>query len=275
MAYVYQHIRLDTNEVFYIGIGSDTEGKYKRANSNKKRNPHWHNVINKAGYKIEILLDNINWKEACNEENRLIKLYGRKDINKGTLVNMTNGGDGVLGLVWNEEMRLKASDRNKGKIISEETRLKLRNRVVSEETKQKISEAHKGRIVSEETKLKMSKPCSLEKAQKISKALKGKIVSEETKLKMSEVRKGKPLSEEIRKKMLGERHTKESKQKIRDFQKGRIKSEETRLKLSEAHKGKSKKPFSEEHRRKMSEAQILYNKNKKLNTIPPKPHQFF
>jgi len=139
MAYVYQHIRLDTDEVFYIGIGSDTDGKYERANSNKKRNPHWHNVINKAGYKIEILLDNINWKEACNEENRLIKLYGRKDINEGTLVNMTNGGDGVLGLVWNEEMRLKASDRNKGKTHSEETRLKL-------------SAANKGRIKSEETK---------------------------------------------------------------------------------------------------------------------------
>ena len=29
MAYVYKHTRLDTNEVFYIGIGS--QNKYKRA----------------------------------------------------------------------------------------------------------------------------------------------------------------------------------------------------------------------------------------------------
>lgn len=31
MAYVYRHIRLDKNEVFYIGIGTDTKN-YKRAN---------------------------------------------------------------------------------------------------------------------------------------------------------------------------------------------------------------------------------------------------
>ena len=29
MAYLYRHIRLDTNEIFYIGIGSDIN--YKRA----------------------------------------------------------------------------------------------------------------------------------------------------------------------------------------------------------------------------------------------------
>ena len=30
MAYLYRHIRLDKNEPFYIGIGSDTN--FKRAN---------------------------------------------------------------------------------------------------------------------------------------------------------------------------------------------------------------------------------------------------
>lgn len=34
MAYVYRHIRLDKNQPFYIGIGSDTDGRYHRANSN-------------------------------------------------------------------------------------------------------------------------------------------------------------------------------------------------------------------------------------------------
>ena len=32
MAYVYRHIRLDKNEPFYIGIGKDDSGEYKRAN---------------------------------------------------------------------------------------------------------------------------------------------------------------------------------------------------------------------------------------------------
>ena len=36
MAYVYKHTRLDTNEIFYIGIGSDNS--FNRAFSKKKRN---------------------------------------------------------------------------------------------------------------------------------------------------------------------------------------------------------------------------------------------
>ena len=46
MAYIYKHIRLDTNEVFYIGIGSDNT--YKRANLKKGRNIYWNNIINKS-----------------------------------------------------------------------------------------------------------------------------------------------------------------------------------------------------------------------------------
>ena len=34
MAYVYRHIRLDKNEPFYIGIGSDKE--YKRADLSRR-----------------------------------------------------------------------------------------------------------------------------------------------------------------------------------------------------------------------------------------------
>ena len=36
MAYVYQHVRLDTNEPFYIGIGSDDKN-YQRANNKFNR----------------------------------------------------------------------------------------------------------------------------------------------------------------------------------------------------------------------------------------------
>ena len=43
MAYVYKHIRLDNNTVFYIGIGSDK--KYKRAHSKCDRNLHWKRII--------------------------------------------------------------------------------------------------------------------------------------------------------------------------------------------------------------------------------------
>jgi hypothetical protein len=105
MAYVYKHITKDTNIIFYIGIGSDK--KYKRANSKYKRNKYWHNIVNKHGYVIEIVKDGLSWEEACKIEIELISKYGRKDLGKGFLVNMTEGGDGIVGLIMTEEIKEK------------------------------------------------------------------------------------------------------------------------------------------------------------------------
>lgn len=93
--YVYSHTRLDTNEVFYIGIG---KGKNKyRAKNKKARNNYWLNIVNKTEYKIDILFDNLTREEACNKEIELIAKYGRFDKDLGNLVNFTNGGEGRLG----------------------------------------------------------------------------------------------------------------------------------------------------------------------------------
>jgi hypothetical protein len=94
MAYVYKHIRLDTNDVFYIGVGSDKY--YSRANSKHSRNKHWLNVVNKVGYKVEIIIDNISFDLALKKEIELISGY--KLISEGgCLVNYTKGGQGRLG----------------------------------------------------------------------------------------------------------------------------------------------------------------------------------
>jgi hypothetical protein len=97
MAYVYRHIRLDKNEPFYIGIGKDNT--YKRAfqSSKTKRSDFWHNIASK-GYEVEILMDNLTWEQACEKEKEFISIYGRRDLGQGTLVNLTNGGDGVIEL---------------------------------------------------------------------------------------------------------------------------------------------------------------------------------
>ena len=47
MAIVYQYIRLDTNEVFYIGIGKTLI----RSSSKANRNKYWKNVVNKHNFK--------------------------------------------------------------------------------------------------------------------------------------------------------------------------------------------------------------------------------
>src|SRR5690606_36123715 len=94
MAYLYRHIRLDKNEPFYIGIGSDSN--YKRAYSVHNRNRHWKNIVAKTNYEVEIVLDELSWEQAANKEKEFIALYKRK-LDGGCLCNLTLGGEGVLG----------------------------------------------------------------------------------------------------------------------------------------------------------------------------------
>lgn len=108
MAYVYRHIRLDKNQPFYIGIGSDS--KYNRAYSKNNRNNYWNNIVNKFDYRVDIIMDDLTWEEACDKEIELIELYGRIDLNLGTLVNLTNGGDGMSGINMTKETLIKYSE---------------------------------------------------------------------------------------------------------------------------------------------------------------------
>lgn len=113
MAYLYRHIRLDKNEPFYIGIGSDCN--YNRAYEirGNRRNIVWSRIASKSKIEVEIMLDGLTWDEACQKEIEFIKLYGRLDLNNGILSNLTNGGDGTIG-----------------KIVSIETKEKMRLRMI-------------------------------------------------------------------------------------------------------------------------------------------------
>lgn len=101
MAIVYQHRRLDTNEIFYIGIGNDKN----RAYSKYDRSSIWFNYVNKYGYKIEIIESNITWEKALELEKYYIKKIGRLKKNEGPLVNLTDGGDGILGYNHTDETK--------------------------------------------------------------------------------------------------------------------------------------------------------------------------
>lgn len=98
---VYQHRRLDTNEIFYIGIGKSE----KRAYSKSNRNEIWYRIVNKHGYSIEIIYKNITWENASKIERQLVKQYGRINLNNGTLCNMTDGGDGILNYQHTNETK--------------------------------------------------------------------------------------------------------------------------------------------------------------------------
>jgi hypothetical protein len=122
MAYLYRHIRLDKNEPFYIGIGCTIY----RAYDFKRRSKWWKRIYDKTDIEVDIIFDNLTKEEVREKEKEFIALYGRKDLKTGTLVNMTDGGDGALNA-----------------IIREETREKKRQRIVSLETKMKLSERMK------------------------------------------------------------------------------------------------------------------------------------
>lgn len=107
MAYLYRHIRLDKNEPFYIGIGSDEEYEYKRAYQTRSRNRYWHNIVNSTDYEVEVMMDGLTWEEACLKEKEFVALYGRVCDGSGILANMTEGGDGVVGMSPSEETKEK------------------------------------------------------------------------------------------------------------------------------------------------------------------------
>jgi len=114
MAYVYKHMRLDNNEIFYVGIGSDNKGKFIRAHSKKGRSKFWKSITKNIKYEVQIVCNDITWEEACEKERELIKQYGRRDLNTGTLCNLTDGGDGINGYVHTKERLLKLSDETRG-----------------------------------------------------------------------------------------------------------------------------------------------------------------
>lgn len=130
-AYIYRHTKLGTSEVFYIGIG--TLKNYRRAYAKGRRSPFWKSIVAKYGYEVEILSHNLSWIEACELEIILISYYKRRDCCGGTLVNLTDGGDGAKGVIYTDERkdqkRVATSGENNywfGKTLSEEHKDKIR-----------------------------------------------------------------------------------------------------------------------------------------------------
>jgi len=112
MPHIYRHIRLDKNEPFYVGIGLDDIPK-RAYETKKRRSQWWNNIVNKYGYSVDILFENVTIDFAKEKEKEFISLYGRIDLGTGTLCNQTNGGDGINGWKASVETKLKMSEAAK------------------------------------------------------------------------------------------------------------------------------------------------------------------
>jgi hypothetical protein len=150
MFYLYNHIRLDTNKVFYIGISRHNKCyKYKRAAQKDKRNPIWKSIVAKTAFKYEILLESDEISVIKAKEIELIAKYGKIKDCTGSLANISDGGEGTFGYKLPKETLQKRSAKMKGKKHSEETKIKMSRaqlgKVVPEEVGKKISASKKGK----------------------------------------------------------------------------------------------------------------------------------
>ena len=110
--YLYQHIRLDTNLVFYIGKGSKcNKGNiYKRAFTKNSRNIYWNNIVNFISYKERVIQEQFDYSEEIKAQLGLtIKFEEPREI----AIESANN----LGFNSNKRKQ-KIETKSKGKIAN-------------------------------------------------------------------------------------------------------------------------------------------------------------
>lgn len=157
--YVYVHMKATDDSVFYVGKGCKSRYKTKQG-----RNQYWHRIVQKHGFIAEIVKKDLSFIEANLYEIQLIKELKEQGC---ILCNLTEGGEGCLGLKKTLEQKAAISAKNKGKKRSIKAKQKMlgnqnaKGQIRSAETRAKISAAKKGknnikgRPVSEETRNKI------------------------------------------------------------------------------------------------------------------------
>lgn len=214
--YVYTHARPNTTDlhgIFYVG-----KGNLKRTKEISRKNNYHSKIISKYG-KENIIVRKLPCESEQHAFDLEIQIIAKLREIGIKLTNLNDGGEGLKNP--SVETRLKISLGNKGKTVSEETRIK--NSMASKLRSKEISKVsiitHTGRKNSQETIERMK---TSQRAYR-----KNNPVSEETRAKMAasaKVRKSPPISEE------------------------------TRLKMAESAKKRERFLFSDEHKNKLSKA---------------------
>jgi len=134
-------------EPFYIGKGRGSRA-YIHLKHICSNNKYFYNKINKIlretgknpiilKYK-EDLVENVSFEF----EKEMIDIIGRKDLKRGPLCNLTDGGEGISGYKRSDEQKQRMKITNKNKI--------------SDIGRKNMSKSHFGLHHSKETKKKMS-----------------------------------------------------------------------------------------------------------------------
>lgn len=128
--YIYNGLKFDY-EPFYIGKGTDDRIITSMCDKGTFKSNKIKSIRNKGGKVIRYkLFENLDNLESLELEKIIINKIGRKDLNKGPLTNLTDGGDGRLTSPHSEETKQKISKTKKSQnlhsIISEEQKNYLR-----------------------------------------------------------------------------------------------------------------------------------------------------
>lgn len=206
--YVYAW-QYPNGRTFYVGKGCGNRDRAPKHVNNRL----FQNIVAKirrSGEEPRI----VRWQDGLHEADALklemsyIKLFGRRDISTGVLANLTDGGEGMSGLVVSEETRLKMKEAHS----TEEARARSRanaignkrcvGREISAETRAKIGDANRGMVRSEEVRRKLSAAVLARSPEEIARfADIGRNPSKETCAKISSASIGRPKSKEMRHKL--------------------------------------------------------------------------
>lgn len=143
---VYFHRNVHNGEVFYVGIG-----KGRRPYHTIQRSRFWKHYVEKNnGFNVEIAHAGLQHNEAVVHEIAYIARFGKRIDGTGTLVNMTDGGEGCPGRKMTDENKAKLAAIHRNKFVSDEVRKKMslgrtgcKVTVRTEEHKRKLADAQK------------------------------------------------------------------------------------------------------------------------------------
>lgn len=115
--YVYIYLRKSDLTPYYVGKGR------------RDRAYQIHTVkVPEDKSRILFVAEALTEVGALSLERRLIRWYGRKDINTGILRNLTDGGDGISGYRHKQISKMAIGKAHKGKVVKDSTRALLRSR---------------------------------------------------------------------------------------------------------------------------------------------------
>ena len=176
--YVYMH-RNKINNKAYIGITSkDPKDRWGKNGYNyRKTQPVFYAAIKKYGwdnFDHIVWANNLNKVEATYMEIKLIAIFKtncKKYKNPEYGYNMTDGGEGTLGLVHSDETKRIIGDKAKERYKFPEDN-PMYGRRHSEKTKKKMSEERQGQNTGKDNSF-YGKQHTEESKRRISESLKG------------------------------------------------------------------------------------------------------